>query len=181
MSNSTPHAASKIKLVIFDVDGVFTSNQLFLSNDGNETKAFHTHDGIGIKLLHQSGIETAIITARQSVLVEKRMQALGVQHIHQGIKQKFQVYQTLREQLGLQDENIAMVGDDLPDLACIQAAGLGIAVDNADPFVKEHADWVASRSGGQAAVREICEMILNAQDKLQSAQHCFLLEAQSRE
>jgi 3-deoxy-D-manno-octulosonate 8-phosphate phosphatase (KDO 8-P phosphatase) len=178
---STVKAAEKIKLVIFDVDGVFTANELFLSNDGNEVKAFHSHDGLGVKMLRKAGIETAVITARQSNLVEGRMKALGVEHIHQGITNKFNVYQQLRDALNLQDENIAMVGDDLPDLACIQSAGLGIAVDNADAFVKEHADWISSRAGGHAAVREICEMILSAQDKLSSAQQTFTLEAQQGE
>ena len=174
-------AAEKIKLVIFDVDGVFTANELFLSNDGNEVKAFHSHDGLGVKMLRNAGIKTAVITARQSNLVEGRMKALGVEHIHQGVNNKFSVYQQLRDALNLQDENIAMVGDDLPDLACIQSAGLGIAVDNADAFVKEHADWISSRAGGHAAVREICEMILSAQDKLSSVQQTFTLEAQQGE
>ena len=176
MSNDVVLRAKKIKLIIFDVDGVFTSNQLFLSNNGNETKAFHTHDGIAVKLLHKAGIATAVITARQSTLVENRMKALGVEHIYQNIKNKFNVYEQIRSTLKLEHEHIAMVGDDLPDLACIQAAGLGIAVNNADPFVKEHADWVSSRAGGRAAVREICEMILASQDKLSQLQAECLLE-----
>lgn len=168
--------AKQIKLVIFDVDGVFTSNQLFLSNNGNEIKAFHSQDGIAIKLLHQAGIDTAIITARQSELVKTRMKTLGVHHIYQNTKNKLEVYQKLRKQLHLNNENIAMVGDDLPDLACIQTAGLGIAVANADPFVKTHADWTTSRAGGHAAVREVCERILDAQGKLTTLQEKFLAE-----
>lgn len=164
-----------IKLVIFDVDGVFTNGSLYLGEKSIEIKAFQTHDGLGIKMLQQSGVKVAIITARQSQLVKQRMKALGIKYIFQGAKNKFSVYQDLQKELSLQPENIAMVGDDLPDLKIIHNCGLGIAVANATDLVKQHAKYITKKTGGKGAVREVCEMIMQSQGTLEKIQNAFLL------
>ncbi len=163
-----------IKMVIFDVDGVFTDGKIIYDNSGNELKNFHTLDGMGIKLLMQGSIDVAIITGRQSHITEKRMSELGIKHIYQGQHDKRKAFQDLLTTCHLQIDDIAYVGDDLPDLPLIKAAGFGIAVNNATDFVKQHAAWVTQESGGFGAVREVCEMILAAQDKLTGLQARYL-------
>lgn len=160
------NSAEKIKLVIFDVDGVLTDGSLYLMDTGIHIKAFHCHDGVGIKLLQQGNIHVGIITAHQSELITKRMQQLGLLHVYQGQQQKMPAYEDLQSTLQLPDEQIAYVGDDLPDLPLIRRAGLGITVSNATAFIKEHADWITNAEGGRGAAREICEYILHAQNKL---------------
>ena len=158
--------AKKIKLMVFDVDGVLTNGQLFFTEDGTELKAFNSLDGHGIKMLHQAGISTAIITGRTSRLVIKRATDLGITHLYQGREDKQQALQELLEETSFTMEEVGYVGDDLPDLGAIRAAGLGIAVENAHWFVKKNADWQTTLPGGSGAAREICDFILDAQNKL---------------
>lgn len=158
--------AKKIKLMVFDVDGVLTNGQLFFTEDGTELKAFNSLDGHGIKMLHQAGIDTAIITGRTSKLVIKRAKDLGITHLYQGREDKLQALQELLTESTLSLEEVGYVGDDLPDLGAIRAVGLGIAVANAHSFVRENADWQTTLCGGSGAAREICDLILDAQGQL---------------
>ena len=166
--------AKRIKLMVFDVDGVLTNGQLFFTEDGTELKAFNSLDGHGIKMLHQAGIETAIITGRTSKLVIKRAKDLGVTHLYQGREDKLQALQELLSESPLSLEDVAYAGDDLPDLGAIRAAGLGIAVANAHPFVQKNADWQTTLSGGNGAAREICDFILEAQGQLKALLEAYL-------
>lgn len=159
--------AKLIKLLICDIDGVFTNGQLYIDNNGEELfKPFHIHDGLGVKLLMKSGVDVAIITAKTSKIVTHRMQALGITHLYQGYEDKIVPFEELARHLELSYEQIAYLGDDLPDLPVIRRCGLGIAVANATPFVKKYAHWCTQASGGQGAVRETCELIMQAQDTM---------------
>lgn len=166
--------AKKIKLAIFDVDGVLTDGKIYFTSNGLEYKAFHSQDGLGIKMLLRSQIEVAIITARHSPLVSIRMDELGVRHVFQGQENKMTAYASLKSALNIQDHEIAYTGDDLNDIAPIRCSGLGIAVANASPFVIQQADWTTSRVGGSGAVREVCELILSAQNILEPLCEQFL-------
>jgi 3-deoxy-D-manno-octulosonate 8-phosphate phosphatase (KDO 8-P phosphatase) len=160
--------ASKIKLMIFDVDGVFTDGRMYLTDDGISCKAFHSRDGLGIKMLLTAGIEVAIITGCPSELVQIRMQQqLGLQHIYRNQRNKIVCYEELKNKLSLQDEEIAYTGDDINDIAVIKRCGLGIAVANAMPEVQKYAKWQTKLPGGSGAVREVCELVLQAQNSLE--------------
>ncbi|MFC0445886.1 3-deoxy-manno-octulosonate-8-phosphatase KdsC [Pseudidiomarina halophila] len=156
-----------IKLVICDVDGVFSDGRIYLGNSGEELKAFHTRDGFGVKALLNNGIRVAVVTGRQSQIVEQRMQALGVQDIVQGTTEKLAVYQRLAEKYQLENAQIASIGDDVPDVVMLQHAGLGVAPQDAHPWVQQQADYVTSMRGGFGAVRELSDLILLSQGHLQ--------------
>ena len=160
--------ARNIKLLVLDVDGVLTDGRLWYGNSGEELKAFNIHDGLGIKLLQRAGVDVAIITGKTSQLVTRRGTELGIKHIVQGREDKLIALRALATELNLALEKIAYVGDDLPDLSAIAAVGLGIAVANAMPYVAQHAAYKTVRSGGDGAVREICDLILQAQGKLEA-------------
>lgn len=166
--------AKAIRLLVTDVDGVLTDGSLYFGNSGEEIKAFSILDGLGIKLLRDTGIDTAIITGRVSDLVARRAGELKITTIYQGREDKITALQELSTDCGIPLSSIAYVGDDLPDLAAIRAAGLGIAVANAHAFVAEHADWQTSARGGAGAIREVCELIMKAQDTLLDAWEQFL-------
>ena len=172
--NNVLQLAEKIKLVIFDVDGVLTDGSLYLTDGGEEIKAFHSQDGLGMKLLMQTGVQIGIITARQSNLVAKRMASLGITHVYQGQSDKMRCYEDVCKKLGIDDNRIAYVGDDLFDLPLIRRVQLGIAVANAYPFVKKHADFVTQKQGGQGAAREVCDLIMQAQGHLESTWNQYL-------
>lgn len=161
--------AKKIQCVICDVDGVLTDGQLYIDNHGNELKAFHVQDGMGLKLLMSAGIHVAVITTSQNAVIDHRMQQLGIRHYFKGQVNKEAAYAQLKTQLQLDDQVIAYIGDDLPDLPIIKQVGLGVAVANAVCQVKEFAIWHTEQSGGRGAVRELCDFILNAQNKIESA------------
>ena len=161
--------SQQIKLLVCDVDGVFSDGRIYLGNDGEELKAFHTKDGFGIKALGASGVDIAIITGRKSKIVSNRMQALNVHHIIQGEEDKLPALKALAIQQNIQLNEIAYIGDDVPDLACIQAVGLGVAVMDAHPSVLKHADHITFIRGGFGAVREVCDMIMLAQGTLADA------------
>jgi 3-deoxy-D-manno-octulosonate 8-phosphate phosphatase (KDO 8-P phosphatase) len=160
--------AAAIKLVIFDVDGVLTDGGLYLSDDGQEYKVFHSRDGHGMKMLKYTGIEIGIITGRTSQVVNHRMQNLGITHVYQGQKVKLPAYKQLREKLGLQAHESAYVGDDVVDLAIMRRVGLAIAVQDAHPLVKQHAHWITPHPGGRGAARDVCELIMEAQGTLKT-------------
>lgn len=153
--------ARQIKLLILDVDGVLTDGRIYLNEKGEESRAFHVHDGLGIKRLMKAGIQVAIISSRNSPLVKYRMQELGVQLVYQGQKDKLATYEQMLSELGLTDEVVAYMGDDLPDLPVMARVGLPIAVANAVAAVKKQAFWHSTHSGGEGAVREVCDIILS--------------------
>lgn len=167
--------ATGIKLVIFDVDGVMTDGKLYFDAKGDEQKVFYVQDGLGIKLLQQSGVKTAVISSRTSLAVKIRLENLGIAHIYQGQENKIIAFNELLKNLRLTPDQVAYVGDDLPDLPLICKAGLGIAVANAVPLVKQYAFWHTQAKGGEGAVREICEIILQAQGTLLEMQSSFLV------
>ncbi|OOZ36789.1 3-deoxy-D-manno-octulosonate 8-phosphate phosphatase [Solemya velesiana gill symbiont] len=158
--------AAQIRMVIFDVDGVLTDGSLFLGDDGLEYKAFNSKDGHGMKMLQHSGVEIAIITGRASVVVEKRMESLGIQHVYQGRLEKLLAYEELKQKVGLKDEEVAYAGDDVVDLPIMTKVGLAIAVQDAHKMVKQHAHWQTDVGGGRGAAREVCELIMEAKGTL---------------
>ncbi|WP_022939961.1 3-deoxy-manno-octulosonate-8-phosphatase KdsC [Psychromonas hadalis] len=170
ISNENYQRAAQIKLLICDVDGVFSDGRIYLGNQGEELKAFHTKDGFGMKAIMQAGIEIAIITGRQSNIVENRMKALGVTHIYQGIENKFNLYQSLLSDLNLNKHDVAYIGDDVVDLPVILDCGLGIAVFDAHPLVLKGADLITTTKGGFGAVREVCDLFLQCHHKLEMIQ-----------
>jgi 3-deoxy-D-manno-octulosonate 8-phosphate phosphatase (KDO 8-P phosphatase) len=153
-----------LQLIAFDVDGVFTDGRFYLSDDGVETKAFHTQDGYGVRQILDAGIEVAVISGRNSAAVEKRMAELGVQHVILGCKDKVAAMDELAATLGLAVASCGYVGDDMPDLALLEHVGFSVAVANAVPALQERCDYVTRKSGGGGAVREICELILAARN-----------------
>ncbi|SEI08955.1 3-deoxy-D-manno-octulosonate 8-phosphate phosphatase (KDO 8-P phosphatase) [Rheinheimera pacifica] len=163
VSDSIINKARAIKLLICDVDGVFSDGRIYLGNQGEELKAFHTRDGYGVKALRQAGIEVAVITGRNSAIVQQRMTALTVPFIYQGQENKLAAFADLRQQLQLTPEQIAYIGDDLPDWAVMQHCGLSVAVKDAHPYLRQHAHYITTMAGGFGAVRELCDLILISQ------------------
>ncbi|MFM1892559.1 MAG: hypothetical protein RLZ44_1636 [Pseudomonadota bacterium] len=166
--------AAKIRLVIFDVDGVLTDGSLFLGDDGQEYKAFHSKDGHGMVMLQQAGVQIAIITGRSSEVVRIRMASLGIEHVYQGHRDKLPAYEQLKRAAGLSDDVIAYVGDDVVDLPVMRRAGLAIAVQDAHYLAKQHAHWITPSGGGRGAAREVCEFLMDAQGSLQPALEHYL-------
>ena len=168
--------ARAIKLVAFDIDGIMTDGRLYFSSLGDEIKAFNVKDGLGIKLLRQTGVEVAIITGRNAELVNRRAKDLKIEKLVQGREDKKVALQELVARTELTPEQVAYMGDDLPDLPAIRYAGLGVSVSDALPLVKEHADIITQSNGGDGAVRELCEMIMDAQGTLSKAMEPYLSE-----
>ena len=158
---ATPRA-SRIRLLVLDVDGVLTDGGLFVSASGEEAKRFHVHDGLALVAARKAGLQIAILSARASAAVTRRMTELGVGEVHQGVTDKAGALDALRERLGLAVGEVAMMGDDLPDLPAMARAGLALAPANAVAEVKRAAHWVARRRGGDGAVREAVEMLLKS-------------------
>lgn len=172
--NQVQTKAKSVKLLVLDVDGVLTDGKLYFSNQGEETKAFNTLDGQGIKLLQSSGVKVAIITGRSSQLVTNRAKNLGITIVVQGREDKLPALDSILEQEGLNYAQTSYVGDDLPDLACIRKVGLGITVPNGHALLKESAIWTTNNHGGMGAVREVCDLILHAQNNFDAAIAAYL-------
>ena len=153
----------KIKLLICDIDGVFSDGRIYLGNQGEELKAFNTKDGFGIKALINSGIEVAVITGRHSQIVQQRMTSLTVKYIYQGQENKLQAYDELKQLLKLKDENIAYIGDDGPDIPVMKLVGFSVAVNDAHPLVKRLAHYTTLLPGGFGAVRELTDLLMLGQ------------------
>jgi 3-deoxy-D-manno-octulosonate 8-phosphate phosphatase (KDO 8-P phosphatase) len=158
---ATPRA-SRIRLLVLDVDGVLTDGGLLFSASGEETKRFHVHDGLALVAARKAGLQIAVLSSRASAAVTRRMAELGVGLVQQGVADKAGALDALRARLGLEVAEVAMMGDDLPDLPAMGRAGLALAPANAAAEVKRAADWVARRRGGDGAVREAVEMLLKA-------------------
>lgn len=170
MNDPELHAKlAKIRLLVCDVDGVLTDGRLTYSDGGESVKTFHARDGMGLRLLMENGIEVGIITARSGAAVAKRMSDLNIKHVAQGRGDKAAALEELLVQVGVPAEAVAYVGDDIIDIPAIRMAGLGIAVADAHRVVREEADAVTALGGGQGAVREICDAILEAQGGLAAA------------
>jgi len=166
--------ASRIRLVIFDVDGVLTDGSLYLGDDGQEYKAFHSRDGHGMVTLQETGVTIGIITGRTSEVVRLRMASLGIRHVYQGQRDKRAAYEQLKQDLGLTDDQIAFVGDDIVDLPVMRQVGLAIAVQDAHPVVKQHAHWQTTAPGGRGAARDVCELLMEAQGTLAASMARYL-------
>jgi 3-deoxy-D-manno-octulosonate 8-phosphate phosphatase (KDO 8-P phosphatase) len=158
--------AAAIRLAVFDVDGVMTDGRISYSENGDEIKSFHSHDGLGLKALLQNGIAVAVITARQSGIVQRRMAELGIERVLQGRRDKAQALDELQSSLGCGDAETAFTGDDLVDWSAMGRCGLRCAPANAHAFLLERVDYRCRQPGGQGAVREVCELILEGQGKL---------------
>jgi 3-deoxy-D-manno-octulosonate 8-phosphate phosphatase (KDO 8-P phosphatase) len=158
----------------FDVDGVLTDGSLYLSDSGEEIKAFNTLDGQGLKLLRTHGLELAIITARESKVVALRARNLGIEHVYQGVDDKLQSFEALRNLLGFSHSECGYMGDDLPDLCILSRCGFAASVPHASAAVKNHAHYVSTTAAGHGAVREVCEFILQARGQLDAAIASFL-------
>lgn len=166
--------AKKIRLLVLDVDGVLTSAQLFIAGNGEIIKAFNTLDGHGIKLLQQTGVQTAIITARNDESVRLRAEQLGIVHYFYGQHDKKIAFEQLYQRANVLPEACAMVGDDVIDLPILLRCALPIAVANAHDFVKQNVAWTTTKSGGFGAVREVCDLIMYAQGSLHSTLEQYL-------
>ncbi len=155
---------ARIRLVAFDVDGVFTDGRFYLSDEGVETKAFHTQDGFGIRQLMDAGVSVAVISGRASGAVEHRMRELGVPFVVLGSRDKVAALKAIIAELGITPDECAFVGDDLPDLAALEYAGVAIAVANATPVIRRDCDLTTEAPGGAGAVREVCDRVLAARE-----------------
>jgi 3-deoxy-D-manno-octulosonate 8-phosphate phosphatase (KDO 8-P phosphatase) len=159
--------AANIRMLVLDVDGVLTDGKLYFDHAGNEMKAFNTRDGLGMKALQRCGIEVAVITGRKSAAVAHRMAQLDIQHVYQGREDKLNAFLHLLEITGLDAQQVCFAGDDWIDLPVLLRAGLAVSVADAEDRVKEQVHWITNRNGGDGAVREICNLILAAQNKEQ--------------
>lgn len=155
--------ASVVKVLIFDVDGVLTDGGLFFGDDGQEYKAFNSRDGHGIKMLQDSGVETAILTGRSSQVVLHRARNLGITRIIQGAHDKLSAYEAMLAETGLHPEQTAYLGDDLVDLPVLRRCGLACTVPDAPPEVLARVHYVTTAPAGRGAAREVCEFIMRAQ------------------
>ena len=155
----------KIKLVIFDVDGVLTDGRIIMSDSGEQTKEFDSQDGAGIKYLQRAGLMAAVVTGRNSKVVALRCKELGITEIVQGSTKKIEAYERILKRLGLKDEEVCYVGDDLVDLPVMWRVGYPVAVPNARPEVRAAARYVTKAGGGRGAAREVIEKILKAQGR----------------
>lgn len=169
VSSAFMEKAQKIRLLILDVDGVLSDGLIYMGNNGEELKAFNVRDGYGIRCALTSGIEVAIITGRKAKLVEDRCKTLGITHLWQGQSDKLIAYRELLETLSLRPDEVAYVGDDLIDWPVMADVGLSIAVADAHPLLPPRADYVTRIDGGRGAVREVCDLLLLAQGKLDEA------------
>ncbi len=163
-----------VRLLILDVDGVLTDGSLFLGDAGEQYKAFHSRDGHGMRLALEGGLDLAILTGRTSAVVEHRMRDLGIQHLMQGRRNKGTALRELLQRTGHDAGAAAFMGDDVVDLPAMQGVGLGIAVGDAHPLVQRHAHWITAAHGGRGAVREACEGLLAAQDRLDALFAAYL-------
>lgn len=154
--------AERVRLLVLDVDGVLTDGRLYFSAQGEEIKCFHVRDGAGIVALCAAGIEIAIISGRDSPAVTYRMRELGVQRVHQGVADKRLALREMLSSLSLDASAVACIGDDVPDLGLLESVGLAVAVADAHPLVRERAHVVTRLPGGKGAVREVCDMLLEA-------------------
>ncbi|VVC76121.1 3-deoxy-D-manno-octulosonate 8-phosphate phosphatase KdsC [Aquicella siphonis] len=172
---SLKEKAKSIRLFILDVDGILTTGAIYHGSNGFEMRGFHIHDGLGIKLLQKAGITVAVISGKKSEPVEKRMRELNIQHAYLGHENKLPAYEELKQQLQLKDHEIAYMGDDLPDLPLLKRAGLSITVPGTPEVISQAVDFITKKKPGKGAVREVCDWLLEAQDRYQSVIQSYLV------
>ena len=158
--------ARRVRLVTCDVDGVLTDGSVYVAEDGSELKAYSSLDGLGVKWLLRSGVEVAWITGSSAGAVAQRAAMLGVRHVHQSADDKLEAWQRLCATLELEPAQCAHIGDDFPDLPILLRCGMAVTVPHAPDALQRRADYVTKRGGGNGAVRELAELILSAQGKL---------------
>jgi 3-deoxy-D-manno-octulosonate 8-phosphate phosphatase (KDO 8-P phosphatase) len=161
-------------MLVLDVDGVLTDGRIYYADDGIEFKAFDIQDGLGLRMLSASGVDIAVITGRRSRALELRAENLGIRKVFQGVSDKLAVFEQLLRDASLRSDDVAGIGDDLPDLPILRRARLAACVPAAPALVREHCHYVTGREGGRGAVRELCEMIMTAQGTLAARLHEFL-------
>jgi 3-deoxy-D-manno-octulosonate 8-phosphate phosphatase (KDO 8-P phosphatase) len=161
-SNHIKKIAAKIKLLILDVDGVLTDNMLYTNDNGEEIKRFNVSDGLGISLALSAGIEIALISGRRSKATAHRASDLKIKHLYLGERNKIKAYGDLKKKLNVKDEEIAYVGDDILDVPVLKKVVLPICVKNTNPTAKRFAKFVTKAKGGEGAVREVIDMILES-------------------
>ncbi len=166
--------ASRIRLAIFDVDGILTDGTLYLTDGGEEIKGFNSLDGHGMKMLRESGVDLAIITGRTSRSVELRAKNLGIERLYQGVADKALAFATVLKATSLEAGAVAYMGDDVVDLPVLLRCGLALTVPDAPLLVKQRADYITRAKGGHGAAREACELIMHAQGTLESALAVYL-------
>jgi len=166
--------ARGIRLAAFDVDGVLTDGALYLTDGGEEIKAFYSLDGHGMKMLRESGVELAIITGRTSRIVELRAKNLGIELVYQGVEDKAHAFAELLAARRLDAAAVSYMGDDVVDLPVLTRCGLALSVPEAPLFVRQHAHYVSRAGGGRGAVREVCELIMHAQGTLEKKLQTYL-------
>jgi 3-deoxy-D-manno-octulosonate 8-phosphate phosphatase (KDO 8-P phosphatase) len=166
--------ARRIRLAIFDVDGVLTDGTLYIGTSGEEWKAFNILDGLGLKMLASSGVSVALLSGRKSAIVARRARETGVSHLLQGIADKLDAYQALLHKLNLAEEETSFMGDDLPDLPVLRRCGLAFSVPNAPEIVRTHVHCITVSRGGSGAVREACEFLMRAQGTLEAQTRTYL-------
>ena len=164
-SSEVQQRAARVKLLLMDCDGVLTDGRIWIFENGEEQKGFHTRDGLGIDLLHRAGLKSGIISGRRSSAVERRAQGLGMSFIVQGCEDKLQAFAETLAQAGVTNAEVAYVGDDLNDIPLMLQSGLGVAVADAAHDAREHAHYVTHAPGGYGAIREVIELILKAQGR----------------
>ncbi len=174
LASSKQGNAAQVRLMIFDVDGILTDGSLHFNADGETIKTFNVLDGQGIKLLQQAGIQTAIISARQSAIVSKRASDLGITHVMQGIHDKYTAFVSLCQQLNMRFDECGFVGDDEIDLPILLRVGFAASVPNGHVEVRSRVHYVTQASGGRGAAREVCDYLLKAQNKYDAALAPFL-------
>lgn len=172
--------AQQIRVIGFDVDGILTDGRLLYGPDSSESKAFHVHDGLGLKLLQQGGIAVCVISARASEAAARRLSELGIGLVRLGHRDKRPAFEQILAELGLGYDDAAFMGDDLPDLSILGRAHLAATVSEAVPAIRQHSHWVASRPAGAGAVRELAEFVLSAQGKLEALIAPYLDTADDR-
>ena len=161
-SNQVKKIAAKIKLLILDVDGVLTDNTLYINDNGEETKRFNVSDGMGIALAFGAGLEIALISGKESRSAKFRASYLKIKHVYLGVTDKIKVYQKIKKNLKLSDEQIAYMGDDILDVPVLKKVALPICVKDANPIVERFVKFVTKAKGGEGAVREVIDMILES-------------------
>jgi YrbI family 3-deoxy-D-manno-octulosonate 8-phosphate phosphatase len=164
----------KIKLFVMDVDGVMTEGSMIINSNQEDTKIFNVKDGVGIELLHFGGIKTAIITREYSRVVAFRAQRLKIEDIYQGIEDKLSAFKELAIKYTLKYEEMAYMGDDLPDIPVLKIAGLSICVKDAASEVKRVSHYITSKNGGKGAIREAVNLILKAQGRLEETINSYI-------
>jgi 3-deoxy-D-manno-octulosonate 8-phosphate phosphatase (KDO 8-P phosphatase) len=177
----TNDKAAKIKLVLFDVDGVLTDGKILLHADGTESKTFDIKDGTAIVWAQRLGLTVGFLSARTSLATAQRASQLGVTLVHQGVRSKLETYEQIADSLMLEDDQIAYMGDDILDLPVLSRVGLATAPADAADDVRSRVDWVSEAKGGCGAARELIQLVLRAQDKWDSIVATYMAEVQDQQ